>query len=119
MYNTSLLFIKMTFLLQYFRIFRQVHRMWAIYIVAMVVVACWCATQILAVVFECLPVQASWDWSPGAYCWITTSFVYINAGGTIITDFIVLLLPLPTLLNLKLRRSQKWGLIGIFAIGGL
>lgn len=114
-----MLFIKMTFLLQYFRVFRQVHTMWVAYIIAMILVGCWCLSQTLLVVFACLPIQGFWAEVPDAKCWITPSFVYINATGTIVTDLVVLFLPLPTLWNLKLRRSQKWGLIGIFGIGGM
>jgi hypothetical protein len=121
MYNTAMMFIKMTFLLQYFRVFQHVYSMWVAYIVAMIIVGCWCLTQTLLVIFACLPVQAFWDASTlaEAKCWIRPDFVYINAGGTIVTDLIVLFLPLPTLLHLKLRPTQKWGLIGIFGIGGL
>lgn len=118
-YNTAMLFIKMTFLLQYFHVFRHVYTMWVAYIVAMVVVGLWSLAQIFMVIFGCLPVQGSWDPAFQAHCWIQLSFVYINGAGTIVTDLIVLFLPLPTLLRLKLRRSQKLGLIGIFAIGGM
>jgi hypothetical protein len=119
MYNTAMLFIKMTFLLQYFRVFRKVYCMWVAYIVAMVFIGIWCLAQVFICLFGCLPLQSFWELTPGATCWVPPSFLYINAGGTIVTDLIVLLLPLPTVLNLKLRRSQKWGLIGIFGIGGM
>lgn len=75
---------------------------------------------------SCLPIAANWDMinfdraaAANVSClpvWVPT---YLNAGGTVITDIIVLLLPVPALWSLRLRRSQKWAAFGVFGIGGM
>ncbi|KAK8872441.1 integral membrane protein [Apiospora arundinis] len=44
---------------------------------------------------------------------------YSNAAGNIVTDILILLLPLPMIRALNLPRAQKLGLIGIFCLGFL
>ncbi|KAI0481927.1 hypothetical protein GGR56DRAFT_162060 [Xylariaceae sp. FL0804] len=117
LYNVAMLFIKMTFLFQYYRIFRHVKAMRIVYITAMVAIGGWCFGQILAVVFTCVPPQAFWDRSIPARCQNEQAGVYLNAIGTLVTDFIILLLPLPSLWKLKLPMAQKLALNGIFSIG--
>ncbi|KAH8649040.1 hypothetical protein BX600DRAFT_109331 [Xylariales sp. PMI_506] len=120
-YNTAWLFIKMTFLLQYYRVFQYYRPMKIAYIVAMAFVGLWCLGQILTVICLCVPVQAYWDLSlrPNAHCIYSMGFLYVNAGGTILTDLIVLLIPVPAIWNLRTSRAQKWAIFGIFATGGI
>ncbi|KAJ4267513.1 hypothetical protein NW762_003620 [Fusarium torreyae] len=42
---------------------------------------------------------------------------YTNVAGNIATDLIIILLPIPAIVRLKLPRRQKWYLVGIFALG--
>jgi hypothetical protein len=113
-------FIKMTFLFQFFHIFQYVYRMRIAYIVAMVVVGAWSVSQILLPVFVCHPVEANWNSNvPGTSCMSFMIPTYGNAGGTIVSDIIVLFLPLPTLWSLRLSTSQKWAVFGVFGIGAM
>jgi len=43
--------------------------------------------------------------------------VYLNAVGTLVTDFITLVLPMPAIWRPNLPKTQKWALFGIFGIG--
>jgi hypothetical protein len=113
-----MLFIKLTFLFQYYRVFRHVQRMKIMYIVAMVVIGGWCLGQVLAVTFTCIPVSGVWDKTIDAKCQSQEVGVYLNAAGTLVTDIMILVLPLPSVWQLKLPRPQKLGLLCIFAIGG-
>ncbi|KAI8626554.1 hypothetical protein F5Y19DRAFT_220073 [Xylariaceae sp. FL1651] len=111
-------FIKMTFLFQYYRVFRHIHAMKITYLVTIFLIGGWCLGQFLAVVFVCIPVQGFWDASINAKCQNQLVGVYLNAVGTLVTDFIILLLPIPAIWKLNLPRTQKWALLGIFGIGG-
>ena len=44
---------------------------------------------------------------------------FTNAAINILTDFAIIILPMPVIRSLNLARRQKQALIGIFAIGGL
>jgi hypothetical protein len=46
-------------------------------------------------------------------------FYSTNAGINIITDFALIILPIPVIRSLNLGRRQKIALISIFAVGGL
>ncbi|ETS80927.1 hypothetical protein PFICI_08456 [Pestalotiopsis fici W106-1] len=123
-YTMGVAFYKLTFLIQFWRIFRYIYYMRILYIVAIVLISGWSISQILVTIMTCLPIWSNWEpidptSAQNIVClpvWVST---YLNAGGTVLTDLIVLLLPVPTLLSLKLRRSQKWAAVGIFGIGGI
>jgi hypothetical protein len=86
-------------------------------------------------IFACIPVRAFWT-RESATCinqfamWLsvhTTSTISMqmlthlstNAGINIITDFALIVLPIPVIRSLNLGRRQKIALISIFAVGGL
>jgi hypothetical protein len=46
-----------------------------------------------------------------------TKFFYGNAIPTIVTDILMLILPVPYIWNLKLPRQQKMAVIGVFVVG--
>lgn len=91
-----------------------------VYAVAILIVAAWSLAQIFLVIFICVPLRANWDHTvEGAKCLPPLFSTYFNATGTILTDIIVLFLPLPTLWSLKLTRGQKWAAFGVFGIGAM
>ncbi|KAH7192893.1 uncharacterized protein B0J16DRAFT_316575 [Fusarium flagelliforme] len=74
----------------------------------------------LTVIFQTIPIQAYWDLSlkpsrqiNGANFYISTAII------TLITDFLVLLVPFWVFLGLKMRMAAKVGLIVVFLAGGL
>ncbi|KAJ4122950.1 hypothetical protein NW768_009941 [Fusarium equiseti] len=74
----------------------------------------------LTVVFQTIPIQAYWDLSlkpsrqiNGANFYISTAII------TIVTDFLVLLIPFWVFIGLKMRTAAKVGLIVVFLAGGL
>ncbi|ETS78334.1 hypothetical protein PFICI_10396 [Pestalotiopsis fici W106-1] len=124
-YNVGTLFIKWTYLFQYLRVFRNVKAMRIAYWVCIVLTGAWYAFQVFGFMFSCNPVAGFWDKSIKSTCNITskigstTGFFYVNAAGTLVIDIVVLVLPIPTIWNLKLRTRQKWAIFGIFAVGGI
>lgn len=117
-YTASLLFLKVTLLLQYYRIFSvQTYR--RIYIGAIVLVSCWGISQLLIGIFMCTPIAGFWDKSLNPKCIPNFPQYYINAAGNIITDIMVFVLPMPVIKHLNLPQRQRILLYGIFSIGFL
>lgn len=118
-YNIGLFCLKTTFLLQYYRTFATNKRTRTILIIASVIVAGWSISQVAVQIFICTPVAAFWDPNVKGTCIPNIPQWYINAAGNILSDIMVLTLPLPIIGRLKLRGNQKYMLMGIFCLGFL
>lgn len=118
LYHAGLCAAKLTFLLQYYRIFAiALPRMRIIYIAAIIIVGAWSFAQVLIALLICRPIQGLWDKTIEAECMPNAPQIYVNAGGNIITDVAIFLLPLPAIRHLTLQRRQKAVLLGIFSLG--
>lgn len=82
--------------------------------------------QILVTILQCQPTNAWWNrfnpthpLRPDQYkCTVdSVKFFYGNAIPTIVTDILMLALPLPYITSLQLPKGQKWALAGIFLVG--
>jgi HAMP domain-containing protein len=74
-----------------------------------------------SVIFACKPIAAGWDvrLSVDADC-INRPPIYITqAAFGSVTDLMLLLLPIPTVVGLQMSTRQKFGLLGLFAIGSI
>ena len=74
-----------------------------------------------AVVFTCNPVAAAWDMrlAAGAKCIDRPPVYMTQAGFGSATDFLLLVLPIPTLVGLQMNTRKKVGLIALFSIGSI
>lgn len=90
-----------------------------VYIGIMSIIAGWQISQVFVQIFACIPVQASWDQSISGNCQTIAHTRIMNSVSNIVTDFIILLLPLPVIWRLKLPRNQKLALTGVFGLGFL
>lgn len=74
-----------------------------------------------SVLFACKPIAATWDvrLSAEATCVNTPAIYIIQAALGCITDLMLLLLPIPTVIGLHLSIRHKVGLVGMFAIGSV
>ncbi|KZL87791.1 integral membrane protein [Colletotrichum incanum] len=115
-YNFAILFIKLSFLCQYYRVM-VVPRLRKIYAVALVIVGAWSTSQLFISALQCMPVSGFWDKSVKAKCIPNQPQWYVNAAGNIITDVAVFALPMPIFWHLSLPRKQKILLMGIFSLG--
>lgn len=118
LYTAALFFVKMVFLVQYYRVFFA-HHMRNLYIGFVVIVACWGLSQVLVGIFICTPIAGFWDSTIKAKCIPNLPQWYTNAAGNIATDVAVFVLPLPIIRNLQLPKQQKVMLLGIFSLGFL
>jgi hypothetical protein len=71
----------------------------------------------VATIFQCDPVVKAFDKATPGTCIDLAKFWYANAGFSIATDVIILLLPMPLVYQLEVPRAQKIALMAVFAIG--
>ncbi|VZI03289.1 unnamed protein product [Fusarium fujikuroi] len=115
-YNLALAVIKTIFLLQYYRAI-PVRQYKKTYIASVVLVTCWSLSQIFLNVFMCMPIASFWDVTIKGSCILNKSSFYVGAAGNILTDILIMVLPIPVLRSLKLGRRQKWILMSVFCLG--
>ena len=111
--------VKCAILLLYRRLFgsnrRFEYTLWAVggFITA------YSLAEILVVIFQCQPISAAWDLSVHPiYCVNISLGAIIMGAVNAATDFLVLILPIPIVLGLRLKTKWKIQLIGIFLLGG-
>lgn len=138
LYNVTLVLIKLTFLVQYYRvlaIYKMKRVIWivGVFIMSMCLFsllwtrhesdnkqyAVWSISQLLVVVFSCVPVNKFWQMDVPGKCIPNLPFWYINAAGNIATDLAIFIIPLPSLSKLQLGKKQKYMLLAIFSLGFL
>ncbi|KAE9373323.1 hypothetical protein N431DRAFT_482387 [Stipitochalara longipes BDJ] len=116
-YNASLSLTKASILLQYLRVFvsKGIRRAcWG----TLAFVAAYGIYTIMSNIFACIPVSAFWSPTPDMRCISKKFSWFFNASFNILTDLVIIALPIPTLKSLKLPARQKVGLMVIFALGG-
>ncbi|KAF8463287.1 hypothetical protein BDZ91DRAFT_311987 [Kalaharituber pfeilii] len=82
-------------------------------------VALYTVSSTLALAFRCTPISAAWDNEsygspgkcPGAPFYLT--IILLN----VITDFVVLVLPMPLLVRLRIAPAQRYLVLFLFALG--
>lgn len=74
---------------------------------------------VAVVIFQCIPVQASWDLTVPGKCADSQAYVYVAAGISIFEDIVVMLLPVWELKNLTLSVKKRFVLVFMFALGSL
>ncbi|EEU38374.1 uncharacterized protein NECHADRAFT_34678 [Fusarium vanettenii 77-13-4] len=114
---TLILYGRMTFLLHYYRLM-SVSNMRNVYLGAIIIVALWGLSQSIMAFTQCIPLKAVWDPRVDGWCRAhQTTLWYINGIINIVSDFAILILPLPVIWKLQLPLSQKILLSGIFGLG--
>ncbi|KAH6675008.1 hypothetical protein B0J14DRAFT_653183 [Halenospora varia] len=116
-YTMSLTLTKLSIVLQYLRVFvgpRIRRACWAT--IWLILLYGFQATFISA--FNCYPVSGFWDLSVKSKC-ISKEFLwFFNASFNILTDIIIIGLPMPVVSNLQIPAKQKILIMAIFALGG-
>lgn len=113
---------KISILLLYGRLFPTPRFRRYLYGMGIFIVLWWMMNQVTNTV-QCIPLHYFWtQWTrnPGkGHCINTLKYYRCQAFPNIITDIILLILPLPEIWKLRLPQSQKMALSGIFCLGGL
>ena len=109
---------KASLLLLYYRLFSPSRRFrLAIYTFAAIVFCQWFSLT-LVTIFECRPVAAFWDHTiQGAKCIDLARVTIVSGVLNLMTDVLILCLPIPMVWGLNTTNTQKITLTGIFLLG--
>ena len=77
--------------------------------------------QYIAIVLHCIPVSAYWNKSiENATCGVNDRLFFMGTNTVnFAMDLVVLILPMPYIQKLQVKRSQKLVVFGMFTLGGL
>lgn len=118
-YTATILFVKLSILTYYVRIFSVRPFRIAAYAVGSIVVI-WAIVVWFISIFSCRPINGFWDKSiTTAHCVNSKKFYIGNAVPNIFTDVMILILPVRMVWGLQTNRMQKITLSFIFLLGGL
>lgn len=82
------------------------------------VVGAWTLAFTLALAFVCHPVPFRWDPAiPGGSCGSQTALYASLIITNVVTDLVIMLLPMYTVWSIKMRGPEKLGLMACFALG--
>ena len=113
--------IKFSILSLYCRIFPTRTLKLGAYILGIIVLLWWLAT-ILVSFFQCQPIAMNWNRAlsgTGGHCLDDVKFFLGNAIPNVVTDVLILALPVREVWQLQLPKSQKLAVVGMFLLGGL
>ncbi|KAH7394661.1 hypothetical protein BKA66DRAFT_282990 [Pyrenochaeta sp. MPI-SDFR-AT-0127] len=115
-YNTSLCLTKFAILLFCLRLFAP--SSWRkVYFAVLAFISIYTIWVVATSIVPCVPVGRYWNKSVQGGCLPNGVLWFLNAGLNIFSDFIVVLLPIPSILSLQLPKKQKIGVSLIFALG--
>ena len=113
--------IKLSVLLLYRRLF--VGRLFNLYSLALCgVIVLWSLSFFFAFAFQCGTDIVNWWTSPAtieAYCDNTSALIVAFSISDVVTDIMILTIPLPIVWRLQMSTANKVGLTGIFLLGML
>ena len=72
-----------------------------------------------ASLIQCLPLNYIWDRSVKGYCLDIPLAATILAVFNVLTDVIILVMPMPMLWKLQMKKREKLQIMGMFLLGGL
>ncbi|KAH8669047.1 hypothetical protein BX600DRAFT_266594 [Xylariales sp. PMI_506] len=118
-YIILLLFIKLSILQLYYRIFPTRYMKWATLTVSAILLA-WCAGSLFATLFQCNPISAAWDkdlLSQGATCVDQGAYFIGIAAPHTATDILILAVPWYEMSKLQMPKWQKLAITCMFLLG--
>ena len=118
LYAWNLGWTKLSLLLMYYRIFRVPYFKKMAWIVGAFVMA-WVVTITFLFIFICVPVRKLWTPDLPGYCIDQVGTWIANAASTLLSDMVILLLPVHQTWALRLKKREKVGLTVVFGLGFL
>lgn len=110
-------FIKLSILAFYGSIFPLRRFRYALWAVA-IFTGAWILTATFAGIFQCVPVEYGWDRTiEGGYCIKYGRVVLVVSVTNIVTDFIILLMPINPVRGLQMSPQKKKLVLLTFALG--
>lgn len=117
-YKVTICLNKVATILLYLRIFITQKFHIVAYSVMGIIIA-WSVGAVTSTIFQCVPVAGAWDKTVDATCINSDIFWVAYAVMDILTDLMVLALPLPPIMALQLSMRNKLMICAIFLMGGL
>ena len=117
LHNIALTLAKLSVTIQLHRIFILPRFRLFMYILGAIVIA-WGLTSVFGYAFICLPVESTWQPEKPHHCGDVKTFDQILPVPWIVTDFVILISPLPVLKNLQMSYWRKVGISALFLTGG-
>ncbi|KUL84961.1 hypothetical protein ZTR_07857 [Talaromyces verruculosus] len=117
-YNASKVTAKASIIIQYFHVF-PTRRMRIVCWIMAIVISIYGTWVILSGFLNCIPVARFWDPNVPGHCLAYRPLWYSNAALNILTDVVILLMPIPALMPLDLPLRQKVGCCCVFALGAV
>ncbi|KAF3161474.1 hypothetical protein TWF788_002497 [Orbilia oligospora] len=111
---------KMSILLSYLRFAQGKLRLWVK--ISLVFVTCWSIALLIPIILSCYPPHLYWDYyirTPDMKCFSPFQIrilQYTSCSLNILSDVIILVLPIPTVWKLKMPPRQKWTCALIFML---
>jgi hypothetical protein len=120
LYSASVTFPKLAILGLYQRIFTEKPYRIIAYILMGIVTTAF-IVLIICTVAQCIPLGYLWNKKghPGGHCFNTSAFWRYGSVPNIVTDVVMLFLPLPCIWKLQLSRRDKIGLVITFFTGSM
>ncbi|MCJ1244556.1 hypothetical protein MMC30_001754 [Trapelia coarctata] len=115
----SISLTKLSIVLFYRRIFgtSEPKIKWGLIAIAALVISWFIATEISAIL-SCIPIEAFWNFSIEGNCYDGLKWNIGIGIPNILTDFIILVFPMPMVWRLQMRPSQKIAVSVAFILGG-
>jgi len=109
---------KASIITQYLRLFHEptMRRLCHTTYILLFLAAAW---GVLGGTFVCTPVRKFWDLSVEGSCWSASNYWVSAAAVSVAMDFWVWMLPMPVIGKLRLGKRQMWGVVAVFALGGI
>ncbi|KAL9043550.1 MAG: hypothetical protein Q9214_003268 [Letrouitia sp. 1 TL-2023] len=117
LFSTSITLTKLSLLIFYHRIF-PIRTFTRLSLAIGTLQILWLIALILGVFLQCRPLAYFWNRGLEGKCINENSFSYGMSAANVVTDLLVLGLPVPWLWGLQLGRGKRVGLVGVFALGG-
>jgi hypothetical protein len=118
LYVFNLVWTKLGILLMYYRIFHFPYFKTMAYVIGAFIIA-WVITITFLFIFICVPVEKLWYPDLPGHCIDQVGTWIANAACTILSDIAILILPIPQVWKLHLKRSEKVGAMFAFCLGFL
>ena len=113
---TTISSVKISILFLYRRIFVQKwFRVTTIFVGS--VVLAWGLCGVMGSIFQCVPIEAQWNTAVLAYCINYAAYWIVISVINVVTDFVLLALPIRPVWQLQTSTRKKWMLTGTFAVG--
>lgn len=116
MYTTALTLVKISIIASYVRIFPTVTIRRVMYVLAVLIMAVW-IVNIFTTIFQCTPIEGAWNFEVQPKCISVMKVYYFSTAFSILTDILLVVVPLPLFWKLKLPVREKWIVTVLFGLG--